>query len=107
MSHSPPPGTVVPDALDGGKVNEMYDKYEIALLEFDGCDELLKKKKLCADKRKVSLPLFPVFFCLVTNNMVFLQADKQRYRNAVNNARRAISKLGLDRKCLDIMSMEH
>jgi hypothetical protein len=68
MSRSPPPGTVVPDALDGGKVDELYDKYKIALLEFKGCDVLLKTKKISAEKRKVSFPL-PSFHCLVPNNI--------------------------------------
>jgi hypothetical protein len=113
MSRSPPPGTVVPDALDGDpgtivpdvlngdKVDELYDKYKIALLEFKGCDELLKTKKISAEKRKVSFPL-PSFRCLVPNNMISLQADKQRYRNKMNHAKRAISNMGLDRECFNI-----
>jgi hypothetical protein len=105
MSRSPPPGTVVPDVLDSGKVDELYDKYEIALLEFQGCDELLKTKKISAEKRKVSFPL-PLFRCLIPNNMTSLQADKQRYRNKMNHAKRAISNMGLDRKCFNISMLE-
>ncbi|KIM91578.1 hypothetical protein PILCRDRAFT_83756 [Piloderma croceum F 1598] len=85
MLHSPPPGTVVLDALDIGKVNELYDKYKIVLLEFKGCDELLKTRKISADKRK---------------------ADKQRYRNKMNNTKCTISNLGLDCKCLNISMLE-
>ncbi|KIM81125.1 hypothetical protein PILCRDRAFT_89369 [Piloderma croceum F 1598] len=48
------PGTVTHEALDGGKVDVLYDKLKIAQLEYDQCDELLKTKKLSAERKKWS-----------------------------------------------------
>jgi hypothetical protein len=99
MSLLPASDTVAPEALDGAKVNELYDKLRIAQLEYDACDELLKTKKLGAERKKVS-PLFQSC-CHVTNDIILLQLEKRRYYYTMVKAKKAISNLGLDRMHID------
>ena len=91
----PPPETVNPHALDSSHVTDLYNKLLIAQLEFDGCDELIKKKRLGAAQRKVSVGI--LVFAHITDK-VRSQREKSRYRSVLLKAKKAITDLGLDRK---------
>jgi hypothetical protein len=55
MSDSQPSVTTSPHTLNEDHISSLWDKLEIAQLEFEGCDELIKRKRLGAPGRRVCL----------------------------------------------------
>jgi hypothetical protein len=76
MSDSQPSVTISTHTLDEDRIRSLWDKLEIAQLEFGACDELIKRKRLGAHGRRI---------------------EKAKYRNALAKAKKAIRDLGLDR----------